>query len=391
VTHADNNLLSKGPKRVLHVAGGMDRGGAESMIMNVYRNVDRHRVQFDFLVFTANRCDYDDEINALGGRIFRMNPMNFTRPMRTVRAFYNLINEHGPFQAVHAHTLFNIGWIMLCSRWAKIHIRIAHSHSTKDTLSDSVLRRAYQRFMRIIILLNSTSIVACGRDAGEFLFGKRFSKYGNVVPNAIDVASYQSASPDSVEALSKALKIELDMIVIGQVGTFKRVKNHPHTLMVAKKLLDLGVKFRVVLAGDGELRSALQSYVTEYGLNGYVDFLGLRSDIPVVLRLLDILVMPSLYEGLPVALVEAQAAGIPCLVSSRVTPEADLGTGLIEYLNLNDLDLWIDRIRKLGKRSIDSSGLSRIKNILSQKNYDVLANIDMFYQFYEVGTVEGNV
>lgn len=387
--HADITLPRKELKRILHITGGMNRGGAETMIMNVYRSIDRSKIQFDFLVFTDKDCDYDQEIMDFGGHIYKLNPINPLRPLETVRLFTELLNKHGPFYAVHAHTLFNIGWVLLCARWVKIRIRIAHAHSTRDTLSDSLLRKLYQMVMRAMISSNATSIIACGREAGNYLFGRGFSRRGIVVPNAIDVESYQSVAQEVTETLRSKLKIEFDTIVIGQVGNFKRVKNHKHTLLLAKRLLELGFKFRVVFAGDGELRSEMESYVNECGLSEYVNFLGMRIDVPVVLSLMDIFVMPSLYEGLPVALIEAQAADLPCLVSTNVTREADLGTGLIEYLQLDDLPGWIDCILQLQKKTISRRAFCRIRRALIHQNYDVSANLNIYYRLYSLEVAEG--
>jgi glycosyltransferase EpsF len=372
------------PKRVLHVTGGMNRGGAETMIMNIYRSIDRDKVQFDFISITnIEECDFDEEIQKLGGKIYYLKPFNRIFPGKFIKDLIRLIRNNGPYQAIHAHTLFNIGWIVKAAKIADIDIRIAHAHSTRDTLKDSVTRRLYQHFMRSFISRNSTSLVACGAEAGQYLFGEIFFKKGIVIPNAVNLEDYLSISTNELDSLKNDLNIGNETLVIGQVGNLKEVKNHHFSLLVARELVHLGIDFKMLFVGDGELKEKLASEVEEKGLSSYVEFLGMRSDIPKLLNIFDLFIMPSLYEGLPLALIEAQAAGVPSIVSNQITKEADLGIGIVKFLDLHDHKKWVSEIL-INNRKEQRVDITNIKQAFKVHKYDVKSNSDIYVDLYNL-------
>jgi glycosyltransferase EpsF len=372
------------PEKVLHVTGGMNRGGAETMIMNIYRNIDRDKVQFDFISITdAKKCDFDEEIKDLGGEIYYLKPFNPIFPWGFIKELVNLLKTNGPYRAIHAHTLFNIGWIVKAAKIADIDIRIAHAHSTRDTLRDSVIRRLYQHFMRSLISRNSTSLVACGSEAGQYLFGERFLEKGIVIPNAVNLDDYLSISANELDNLKNDLNIGNETLVIGQVGNLKEVKNHYFSVSVARELVYLGIDFKMLFVGDGELKGKLRSEVEEKGLSSYVKFLGMRSDIPKLLNIFDHFIMPSLYEGLPLALIEAQAAGVPSIVSKQITKEADLGIGIVKFLDLHDPKKWANEILINNKKE-QKVDISNIKQAFMVHKYDVKSNLNIYLNLYNL-------
>lgn len=182
------------PKRVLHIVGGMNRGGAETMIMNIYRALDRNVLQFDFITHRQDVCDYDEEIRRLGGRIFYVPSIGASSPVAFVKTLTKTIRQTGPYQAVHAHTDFQTGFSALAAKLAGVKVRICHSHNTAWKPSPNWLDHMMLKGFRQLIFTFSTQLVACGKDAGVFLFGQKKMQNGQVevLPNGIDLSLFFS-------------------------------------------------------------------------------------------------------------------------------------------------------------------------------------------------------
>jgi glycosyltransferase EpsF len=231
---------------------------------------------------------------------------------------------------------------------------------------------------RMAIRRYATSFVACGRAAGEYLFGRHFDTDGVVVRNGVDIGAIQSVPMIEGENVRRELSVAEDEILLGCVARMERVKNHGFTIQVLRACLDRGLPVRLALVGDGALRMEIEQQVARAGLAERVSFLGVRRDIPRLLSAFDALLFPSLYEGLPVTLVEAQAAGLPCLVSSHVSDEADLGAGLIEWLSIQSPGLWAERVAKLTRSRDRSAAMT----VAARSGYDVHDCVDEIYNLY---------
>lgn len=360
-------------KRVLHVVGGMNRAGAETMLMNLYREIDRSKYQFDFLYFTNERCDYDNEIELLGGRIIRVTSYN------SVCRFFSLFGvfKKGSWDIVHAHTLFSSGLHLLAAKLAGIPMLIAHSHSTSDTNTSNVIGRIYHFLMRWLLLWVPTDHAACGKTAADYLFPR--SANVKIIPNAINISLFVSAE-DSL--IRQELGINQNKLIILQIGRLMPVKNHIYSVKIAAALRDTGVDFKMLFVGTGPEKKAIEAIISQYELEDHVFFLGLRADIPELMALADVMLMPSLHEGFPVVLVESQAAGLPAVISSRVSSEVDMGIGLVKFV---DLDItpkeWSDKIQiavKKEKVSIES----RIK-ALELKGFSACAGAKLLLAIYD--------
>lgn len=316
--------------RVLHIVGRMDRAGAETMVMNLYREIDRSRFQFDFVYFTADRCDYDNEIEALGGRIHRISAAG---PVDRFIALYRLLRSGG-WKTVHSHTLFSSGLHLMSARLANVPHRVVHSHNTQDVNSGRLVgRRIYQRVARRLVGWAATQFVACGVAAAEYLFPGR--KEIVVIPNAVDIERFSEASGVAVR---EELKIHESQMVAVQVGRFMPVKNHERSIRIADALRQAGADFQLLLVGTGPGKDGIEALVRTYGLENHVRLLGLRADIPELMAAANVMLMPSLHEGFPVVLVEAQAAGLPSVVSSTVSCEVELGMEMVRFVGLEATD-----------------------------------------------------
>jgi glycosyltransferase involved in cell wall biosynthesis len=323
------------PRRILHVFGGMDRGGAETMVMNLYRQIDRRQIQFDFAVQTSRVCHFDSEIESLGGRILR-HPLPAEAGWRAwSAAFLRSLSTCGPFSAVHSHVHHFSGVVLHLSRRHGVPVRVSHSHSNGHAAGLSLRRQAYERSMRFLIRRSATHLLGCSRQACEALFGAACWSDGRVqlAPNAIPLADY-AASAESRHLLRQELRLSPSTPLIGHVASFTEPKNHIFTVQVFGELTRTLPDAHFVLVGEGVLRPKIEDAIRDAGLGDRVHLLGIRSDVPRIMGALDLLLLPSLWEGLPVVLVEAQAAGVPCLVSDTVTRDADLDTGLLRFTSL---------------------------------------------------------
>ena len=299
--------------RILQCVNNMHRAGLETMLMNYYRNIDRTRIQFDFLTHRPERDDYDDEIEALGGRIYRaprLYPQNYPAYFAYMKKFFR---EHPEYQIVHSHIDTMSYLPLLAAKKAGVPVRIAHSHSTSIDLD---FKYPLKQCFRAMLPAVATYRIACGQEAGKFLYrGRDFQ----LIPNAI-MADRYFFNPEIRELKRKELGLK-DQFVVGHVGRFCYPKNHEFLLKLFSLLLQQDPDAVLMLVGTGEKESAIQAYVEELHIEDSVRFLGNRSDVNELYQAMDIFVMPSLFEGVPVVGVEAQFAGLPCLFSSRVPKE----------------------------------------------------------------------
>lgn len=307
------------PIRVLNLFTIMDRGGAETMVMNYYRHIDRTKVQFDFLVHREKRGAYDDEIEALGGKIYRLCPIypqNFAHYKRELRSFFH---AHPEYTIIHSH-MSELGYFAF--REAKrqgVPVRICHAHNAPHGFDLKMIMRTYFKKRMMPYL---THMFMCGAESGKWLFGKENESQFIMLNNAIDAAAYRY-DPAKRAAIRQQLGLT-DAFVVGHVGRFNPQKNHPFLLSVFAALFKKEPHAVLLLAGGGEDMPRMQELARTLGISAQVRFLGVRSDIPDLMQAMDVFVFPSLYEGLGIALVEAQAAGLPCVVSDTIPPEAYL-------------------------------------------------------------------
>ncbi|MHB1001506.1 MAG: glycosyltransferase family 1 protein [Armatimonadota bacterium] len=370
------------PKRVLHVVSAMNRGGAETMIMNIYRYIDRNKLQFDFIVHVDSEGHYDQEIKSLGGRIFYIGSLGNSGSIKYIRNLKNVISENGPFTAVHSHTDFQGGFVALGAKLAGIKKRIVHSHNTDWHKSNSIVNYIILFVLKGLINAYATDKCACGRDAALFLFGQTAvnNKDIRLINNSINVDSFVNAKAPGRSSLG----IADDCMIIGHIGRFYEQKNHKHIIDIAKAFKSHDYRCRFVLAGDGPVRKEIEQSILENGLLDYIKLLGIRNDIPELMKLFDVFIMPSLFEGLPVVLIEAQASGTPCVISDVITDEVDMGLDLVKQISLQaPIDSWVTAIIDVAENRKRPAS-SVIHKALTDRGYDVSENLNHLYELYNV-------
>lgn len=328
-------------KRLLCIVGSMNAGGAETFLMKIYRQLDKEKYQMDFAVAVDEKAFYDDEITSYGGRIFHITPKskgalkNFMEVMALVRD-----NNYQYVLRTSPHSLSALE--LFAAKLGGADVRVFRS-SNSNTTTGSAKERLLHRLFFFMPRYFSNVKFAPSTEAAEFLFGKGCVTDGTafILHNAIDYDRYKFNS-ESREKLRRELKID-GKKVVGHVGRLSRQKNHDFLLDFFAQYAAKDVSAVLLLIGEGELDADIRDKIAGLSLTDRVLMLGVRPDIPALLSAMDVFVLPSLYEGLPNVVVEAQASGLPCLVSDRVTKEVDI-TGIVSFLPIDDAGMWAQEI-----------------------------------------------
>lgn len=329
--------------RILHVIGSMECGGAETMIMNIYRNIDRTKVQFDFVLHTQKVGLYEAEILKLGGKIYRTNKYTVLNFIQYKKWWNTFLNEHGEYRIIHGH--INSSAAIYLSVAKKRGLKtIVHSHATKN--NERSLRNLVFQIMSYPIRFIADYFMACSRQAGIDRFGSKIveSEHFRVLANGIDVRKYKFCKNKRVE-IRKELEISDEVFAICHVGRFTYAKNHDFAIEIFLEILERKSNAMFFLFGDGELKNLIEKKVKQYGVEDKIKFMGIKNNIYDYLQGMDCFLFPSLFEGLGIALIEAQATGLRCVVSEAIQKEADIKAGLVEYLPLmsEKVDVWAEK------------------------------------------------
>jgi glycosyltransferase involved in cell wall biosynthesis len=332
------------PLRVLHVVVNMNRGGAETLIMNLYRNMNRSKIQFDFL--TCKEGVFDEEIREMGGIIHRIPYISDVGHFKYVKALDHFFAENNQYPIIHSHLDKMSGFVLRAAKKANIPIRISHSHNTSS--EGGGLARTYKWYAGKFIIPNSTNLLACSDEAAHWLFRKK-SNSTRILKNGIESNQF-AYSNDIRKEVRNELQLADDSFVLGHVGRFNHQKNHAYLIDLFYQYSQINDQAVLLLVGNGTLQREMERKVIDLNLGERVIFLGLRGDINRLLQAFDVFIFPSLHEGLPVSLIEAQAAGLPCLISDVISKEVDLGLNLIRYSSLGNQDSWIIHLKDIASK-----------------------------------------
>lgn len=351
----------------------MNRGGAETLIMNLYRNIDRSKVQFDFL--TCKEGVFDNEIVKMGGKVHRIPYISDVGHFKYVKELNNFFITNYQYKIVHSHMDKMTGLVLREAKKAGIPIRISHSHNTSS--EGGIASKVYKWYAGNFILRNTTNFFACSNYAAKWLFKKK-SHSTKILKNGIECDKFVF-SQRVREEVRRELKLDTNTFVLGHVGRFAHQKNHGFLIETFAEFHKINQDSVLILVGDGPLRLDIKKQVENLNLQDKVKFVGIRSDIQRLLQSFDVFVFPSLHEGLPVSLIEAQGSGLPCIISDNISQEVDIGSNLIEFIALSDKGLWIEKIKGISAKHV---GRKNITSTLAKQGYDIretAANIEHFY------------
>lgn len=334
--------------KVLIITGTMDVGGIENQLMHLLRNADKSKFQIDF-TSTLQNAYYRSEIEALGGNYIVIPEMSHANPLPYCNALYRIMKD-GQYDIVHSHELFHSGIVLWVAKLAGVAGRFAHAHNWQDGdgrgNKRSFVRTMYNTVMRQFILHCSTHQLACSTLAGKFLYGEKClqKESYHLVFNSVDTAKFLDCydQKESGEFCD-------DWYNVLQVGRVTRVKNQLFLTKIAAELKRRGKKIRILCAGNGDADyvAEVAAAINKDELQDYIQMLGVRSDIDVLMRKSSAFVLPSQYEGMPLVLIEAQASGLPCVVADTFSREVDFGLGKVQWLQLDDApSVWADAIEK---------------------------------------------
>ena len=363
--------------RVLNVVDGMSIGGGiQSFIMNVYRNMDREKVQFDFLLHRHNEYTYEPEIRSMGGRIF-YSPGRKEGILKNKQGLDRFFKEHPEYRIVHFHAS-SLSYVepLIAAYKHNVPIRIMHSHSTRIVGKAKYVHLLLHYFNKLNIWRYTTDYAACGEIAANWAFGGTEARKNVVIlKNGIDLDhfSFRQEKRDSA-------RLELNLVdkyVICHVGRFEKVKNHEFLLQIFKQVLQKCRNAVLLLVGNGSLMDLVQQEAKELELSEHIRFLSVRSDMDRIYHAADCVVLPSLYEGFPITGVEAQATGVPFVMSDTITKEVAMKPN-VRIVSLNAKpEEWADNILNNTERYIDNTPLI-------ERGMDIQTTEELLLRMYRV-------
>lgn len=372
------------PIRILHIMGAMNRAGAETLLMHYLRCVNRNEFRMDVMVHTSQLCAYDDEIRALGSKLIPcVDPSRIWTYGHGVR---RILREHGPYDIVHSHVHYFSGLVLRIARGAGVRVRVAHSHNDHAALLKAAgrLRRLYVRTAKQWIDRCATHGIAVSDLAGRDLFGPEWQSDPRwmLLPTCIDL------DPLRARVDQASVRVELglpqDAFVVGHVGRFEEQKNHSYLVDIASELVRLEPRTHLLLIGEGPLRPLIERRLFEAGLADRAVFAGSRPDVPrLMLGAMDAFLFPSLHEGLPLTLIEAQAAGLPCVISDAIARESDIVGPLITRLRLSQPSWeWAEAVAAFSEPSAVPVAREQALEMVEKTPMNIRVNVKQLERFY---------
>lgn len=363
--------------RILQVIAGMNAGGMETMIMNYYRNIDRSKVQFDFLISEKDKCFYEDEINMLGGKIYRVTSRrtNIIKNRKELKSFFK---EH-EYQIAEFHQGITYYYPLKMAKKYGVKNRIIHNHGI-DRKFLKKLKIYNELYAKKRISNLATNYFSCAKEVNNQLFSNRVIKNNNIeiIANAIDVEKYKY-NVNSRNEIREQLKIDNTTKVYGHIGTFTYPKNHEFLIELYEKIQQREIESRLILIGEGPLKDTIIDKVKEKGLQDKVLFLGIRHDINKILSAIDYFLFPSIFEGVPLTLIEVQANGIPIVMSDNISKEVTISDNCFR-LSLKDEEKWLNKILNIKKENTEQ----RIKRneLIKQTNFNIKIQAKKLQKIY---------
>ena len=338
----------------------------------MYANPEEYEIHY--VIFDDDIGDYGKDVISKGCKIFKLrepseNYSEFFKKLKELMSIY-------PYDAVHAHTMFSIGWVMLAAKQMNIPVRVSHAHSALIN-GKSLMKSIYESVMRCLILAYSTDLVACGEKAGQRLYGKSaYKKRGKLILNGVNTEKYRF-SEEKRYFIRNQLNLQ-NNFVLGHTGRLADIKNQSFLIELMPELLKKREDAKLILLGDGDDREMLEEKVNTLNLKDNVIFAGSVCNVQDYLSAMDVFVFPSLYEGMPLSILEVQANGLPCVISDTVPPDVFL-TDLIHPLSLNgSKDKWIETILSV-KRNNSKNYPQELKNA----GFDTQTAMEKVYRIYE--------
>ena len=361
--------------RVLQVLTRFRLGGIPNFIMSIYRNLNHEDVQFDFVIFSDEKGFYEDELLSNGSKIFRMPKFNGMNYFKVRKAWTTFFDTHKEYKILHSHVRSSASiFLPLANKRGLITIEHSHSTSNGGSRISSFIKDVFQRNIRY----QAKYLFACSDIAGQWLYGKNVLNKDNykLIPNGIDVDSFKF-DVNAREIIRRQYKIPLNAFVVGHNGRFHESKNHMFLLEIFKNVLCQKENAYLLLVGGGELEPQIRNKIKELKIEDRVIITGMLKEYKALYNAMDIFVFPSKWEGLPISVVEAQASGMPCIISDKITKDVNLSK-LVTYLPIaNGLSIWTKTICESNTERID------VSRELKKKGFDIRETTTWLLNFYK--------
>lgn len=363
------------PIRILQMIGGLDLGGSQAIVMNIYRNIDKNKVQFDFIIDHDDERELASEVETLGGKIYSMPRFTGWNLSEIRSAWNDFFRSHPEYKVLHSHV----------RSYASIYFSIAkkygvktiiHSHSTSN---GSGVQSLIKHMLQYPLRYQADYCFGCSKIAGEWLFGKNTvnSRKYFLVKNAVDISRFRF-NPMIRSKVRKEFGFSESDIVAGHVGRLHEAKNHMYLLSVFNELKKNNTCTKLIIVGTGELENDIRKRVSELNLEDSVIMTGSRKDVNEIMQAMDIFIFPSKWEGLPVTVVEAQAAGLPCYVSDTITSEVNV-SDLVHVLSISDdPEKWMREI------SNNCNKRENVEQNIVDSGFDIMSTAIWMEDFYRV-------
>lgn len=364
--------------KVLQVGLSFNPGGIESFVMAYYRELSKQKVRFDFISMFPHLA-YEEEIASLGGKVFhtrdaRKHPLQFSRQMGKILRI-------GRYDAVHVNMLSAANIVpLIVARKHKVPVVIAHSHNSS---TPGLVRNLMHRINRPLIPVFATEYFACSELAGEWLFSDKIRKSAqyHVIHNALDLEKFAFRQSERNE-IRRELGVE-GKFVLGHVGRFEEQKNHEFLLEIFREVASACENAVLLLVGEGELQEVIRKKARDYGIENRIQFLGIRKDVAKLWKGMDVFVFPSLFEGLPIVALEAQASGIQSVMANTITSEVKL-IDKVEFLSLQDSPKkWSQIILSYKGEERKEEENAVIKQSFAEAGYDIESAAKTLLSYYE--------
>lgn len=363
--------MNEQPIRIAQIIGKWHGGGVESVVMNYYRNIDKSKVQFDFICDEDSTCIPYEEIKKMGGRVIVISP--YQEPLKYHKELKKVLKENN-YKIVHSHINTLSVFPLFAAKRAGVPIRIAHSHST--TNKKEWKRNIMKQILRPLSKIFATNYFSCSEFAGRWQFGNKAYDKGKVylMSNAIEIEKF-IFNENIRNEVRKELNISEDTFVIGHIGRFVETKNHSFLLDIFKNIEAKKNDTILILLGQGPLEEKMKAKVRKLKIENKVKFLGQKTDIEKYYQAFDLFLLPSLYEGLGMTLIEAQTSGPNCIVSDKVPKEAEIIKNKLSFLSLDNEEKWIEEC-------LNQNKLDRIINPKDIVQYNIKLKAKELETFY---------
>lgn len=373
--------------RIMYFPGKIS-GGVGAVVMNIFRNIDHEMFKIDFCVPDADEGKFDEEIMASGSKVFHTPQIRKVGLYGYYKAVIKILRENGKYDAVHIHSVHMGAITLLAAKKAGISNRYYHVHNTKDAALDSLpCHSVLENLLKCIICKNATRCLACGREAGQYIYNNK--RDFTVINNAIDLTKYYPDAQKRRETREK-MYIDNDTLVIGNIARFVDEKNQMFFVNLAKTIKLEKMKMIILLIGDGPLQNIVEKKAECERVEDIIHFMGNRNDTAELYNVMDVFCLPSIFEGLPLTLMEAQASGIPIVVSDSVTNEANIGVGSYIRISLQETtEKWLECIKKSHDKKVTDKDI--IKKCFCENEYEIKSIVKKIQNIYLGGHNNGSM